>query len=197
MPLTETVPTYDPTLSFFQAQASRPSRLENVALADLPPVLRMLLVKDGTVTSAIAAYYLEDIATSQVDQSATTLTAQDPWLKLPVGAQVIRRRVTLQSGDGETLFVYAESLLAATRLPPDMRKALAAPDSNLGRILREDRSETLREGLWFGRERLVDLPAAVARICDGDFLSRTYRVVARGAPLMIVTERFPLRTFAG
>jgi len=50
--------------------------------------------------------------------------------------------------------------------------------------------------LWFGRERLAEAPDRVASACDGDFLSRTYRVIADGRPLMMVTERFPLKNFS-
>ena len=189
------IATFDPTAAFFVAQESRPPHLADIDFAGLPPVLRMLLVKDGTVTTAICAYFLEQVTTSQIGQKMARLTDADQWLDLPAGAEVLRRQVMLQSAVDSRLFAFAESLLAIERLPANMQSALAARDSNLGRILRDDRSETLREGLWFGREHMDELPEPVARISDGDFLSRSYRVVANAAPMMIVTERFPLQSF--
>ncbi len=191
----QAIATFDPTAAFFMAQESRPRHLEIIDFADLPPVLRMLLVKDGTVTTAICAYFLEQVTTCQIGQEVVRLAAADQWLDLPAGAEVLRRQVMLQSALDGRLFVFAESLLAIERLPVSMRTALNARDSNLGQILRHDRSETLREGLWFGRERMVDLPEPVARISDGDFMSRSYRVVASAVPIMIVTERFPMVSF--
>ena len=191
----QAIAPFDPTAAFFMAQESRPAHLEDIDFAGLPPVLRMLLVKDGTVTTAICAYFLEEVSTRQIGQQVVQLTAADRWLDLPAGAEVLRRQVMLQSAVDERLFVFAESLIAVERLPANMQQALAAKNSNLGRILREDRSETLREGLWFGRERIDALPEPVARLCDGDFMSRSYRVVTGAAPMMIVTERFPMRSF--
>jgi chorismate-pyruvate lyase len=187
---------FDPTRDFFSAQERRPAQLERVRFDTLPPVLRVLLVKDGTVTTAISAYFLEPVTTIQVDQDLATLSRDNEWLQLPAGARVLKRRVTLESVSDGRLFVYAESLLAIDRLPANMQQALTLKGSNLGSILRDYRSETLREGLWFGRERLVQAPVRVARACDGDFLSRTYRVIADGQPLMMVTERFPLQNFS-
>ncbi len=191
----QAIATFDPTAAFFVAQASRPRHLEEIDFAGLPPVLRMLLVKDGTVTTAICAYFLEEVTTCQIDQQVVQLTDADRWLDLPGGAEVLQRQVMLQSAVDGRLFAFAESRLAIERLPASMQSALAARDSNLGRILRNDRSETLREGLWFGRERMGELPEPVARISDGDFMSRSYRVVTNAAPMMIVTERFPMQSF--
>lgn len=187
--------SFDPTRTFYAAQDRRPSNLANVNLGQLSSLLRMLLVEDGTVTNAIAAFHLQAVTTTQIDQRTSTLPQDHPWLELPAGATVLERRVMLCGGVDRALFVFAESLLALDRLSDRMRSALEDEDSNLGRILRGERSETLREGLWYGREHLSEMPAAVADKCSGDFLSRSYRVISKRRPVMLITERFPLESF--
>ena len=73
-----------------------------------------------------------------------------------------------------------------------MRERLDTEGEGLGRILLDQKAETRREVLWYGRERVDDLPPGVRREYRGDFLSRTYRVIAGARPLMMITERFPV-----
>jgi chorismate-pyruvate lyase len=58
--------------------------------------------------------------------------------------------------------------------------------------LNQNRLETYRDILWYGREHLTSLPAAIANIAGQAFISRTYRIIARGKPLMIINEKFPM-----
>ena len=180
---------------FYSAQGQRPSSYEQIDLRSVAPFLRSLLVKDGTVTSALSAFYLQEITTTQITQTTTRLEQADEWLALGAGAEVIQRQVMLTGVDDGQLFLFAESCLAIQRLPQDMRLALAEEDSNLGRLLRDGRLETLREGLWYGREKLTVLPGPVRDGCDGDFLSRKYRILSQQNPLMTVVERFPIANF--
>ena len=52
--------------------------------------------------------------------------------------------------------------------------------------------ETSRDVLWYGRQRFDDLPESIAKENGTEFLSRTYRIIAGGSPVMLINENFPL-----
>jgi chorismate-pyruvate lyase len=182
---------FDPAAEVFVAQDSRPPALTPVAPHELTPFQRAVLVIDGTVTRFIEAYALEPVEIVRLDQSEAPLLQDDPWLVLAAGSPVIRRQVMLRGVTSGQCFVWAESLIVVARLSADMRADLQTDPGGLGRIMLDSGLETRREALWYGRERRTDLPAPVAAETAGDFLTRTYRVIANREPLMMITERFP------
>ena len=183
---------FDPAAGVFVAQDHRPASLRDIAPDVLTPFLRALLVIDGTVTKFLEAYAMEPVAVTLLGQEPRRLEDADRWLELPAAARILRRRVMLIGGQTGRLYVFAESLIVPGRLSAPMRDSLTREPGGLGKILLDSELETRREGLWYGREQLADLPGAVRALCDGDFLTRTYRVIAGGAPLMAITERFPI-----
>ena len=183
---------FDPATSVFIAQQACPAEFGAVDLHALSPFQRGLLVTDGTVTKFIEAYVLEPVEVLRLAQRELSLAAADRWLDLDRGAPVIHRRVMLRGRNTSRFFVWADSLIAAERLAPAMRGALERESGGLGRILVDTGAETRREGLWYGREHRADPPREVAAAWQGDFLTRSYRVIAGGRPLMLITERFPL-----
>lgn len=183
---------FDPTAGAFLAQAQRPAGLAAVDVAGLTPYQRSLLVIDGTVTRFIEAYWLEPVQVRRIAQEEAPLAAAEPWLDLAAGEPAIRRRVLLLGEHSGRLFAWADTLIAAARLRPEVRRGLERDGGGLGRILIDTAAETRREGLWFGREQPAARPAEVAALCTGPLLVRSYRVVGGGRPLMQITERFPL-----
>lgn len=186
------LPEFDPAADVFVAQARRPAGLETVDVAGLGPYLRSLLVIDGTVTRFIEAYWLEPVDVRRIAQEETRLPQAEPWLELEAGDPVIRRRVLLVGARSGRLFAWADTLIAAARLAPGVRRGLERDGGGLGRILIDTAAETRREGLWFGRDPALARPAEVAALCRGPLLARSYRVVCDGRPLMQITERFPI-----
>jgi chorismate-pyruvate lyase len=185
-------PVFDPLAGVFAAQSARPASVVPVAAADLRADQRALLVIDGTVTTFLEAWTLEPVAVVRLAQEQLQLTAAEPWLELPVGAPVIRRRVILQGRHSGRFLAWADSVIGIERLPGAMGTALVDDDGGLGRILLDSRVETRRECLWYGRDRPTEVPPQVARLWSGDFLVRSYRVIGAGRPIMLITERFPL-----
>ena len=183
---------FDPAAGVFIALLARPPELGPVDLVALSPFQRGLLVIDGTVTKFIEAYALEPVEVVRLAQGEAHLRMADRWLDLPASAPVIRRRVMLRGRRTGRFFVWADSLIAAERLAPAMRQALEREGGGLGRILVDTGAETRREGLWYGRERRADAPREVAAAWQGDYLTRSYRVLAGARPMMLITERFPL-----
>jgi chorismate-pyruvate lyase len=90
------------------------------------------------------------------------------------------------------LYAYAASLVVPDRLGEAENEKLEVEDEGLGRILNQNRLETYRDILWYGKEHLSSLPAAIGNFVGQEFISRTYRIIARGKPLMFINEKFPM-----
>ncbi len=183
---------FDPLARFYIAAHARPAGIAPVDVRALTPFQRALLAIDGTVTQFIEAWALEPVEVQRLDQSEEWLDSAQPWLGLDAGAPVIRRRVLLRGSQSGRFYAWADSIIAVERLAAQMRGALDLQGGGIGRILIDAGIESRREALWYGRERPVDVPPAVADLWPGEFLLRAYRVLAAGHPLMLITERFSL-----
>ena len=176
----------------FMAQDARPEELEPVQMEGLSPFQRVLLVTDGTVTQVLEARMGEPVDVVRLDQRERRLTADHPWLEAGLGEPVIDRQVLLKGNHTGEVYIFAISALLPRRLPEEVQADLARPGAGLGRVLARSRLETHRERLWYGAER-VERDSEVGRHFSAELLlSRTYRILAGGRPLMLITEKFPL-----
>jgi chorismate-pyruvate lyase len=182
---------FDPLSDLFVAQFARPPQMAAVNLRVLTPFQRALLVIDGTVTKFIEAYTLEPVETLHLGQERRPLSSDNPWLEAEQGTEVLARRVSLEGKYTRTVYAYAVSLVVPDRLPDPARESLKDDASSLGRILLSARLETRREVLWYGREPLSDVPDAIKGLEGAPAISRTYRIISRGRPLMLINEKFP------
>ena len=182
--------------ALFVAQDDRPVTLKKINLAQLTPFQRGLLVTDGTVTRFIEAYTFLPVEVVLLRQAKQILDAEQAWLKLPPGEEIVSRQVILQTHSQEesspTIRTYADSLIVPQRLPQSLLNELESDKQGLGGLLRHSGLETRRELLWCGIEILTDLPSTVAQLEGEKFISRTYRVLANQEPLMLINEKFPL-----
>lgn len=174
------------------AQAARPADVREIDPSALTPFQRALLVLDGTVTKFIEAYALEPVDIVRLAQQWQRAPANQQWLEVPDGTPVARRQVLIQGRHSGTFYAYATSVLVLERLPPPIREGIERQGEGIGRLLNDTAVETRREVLWCGLEQVQHLPDAVARVCDGDFISRAYRIHANGLPVALINERFPL-----
>lgn len=180
----------------FVAQAARPPILEDIRPSRLTPFQRALLVTDGTVTHLIEAYMFSPVEVVPLRETEQALGIEYAWLELPIGDPVVTREVVLQTPATDTqtpkIHAYAISHLIYERLPNSVVEGLKSRTGGLGALLQRTIWETRRDLLWWGVERAVGLPDAIAHLESKLFLSRTYRVVAKKDPLMLITEKFPL-----
>ncbi|RMF84996.1 MAG: DUF98 domain-containing protein [Nitrospinota bacterium] len=183
---------FNPMSDLFVAQFAKPTQFEEINLRALTPFQRALLVIDGTVTKFIETYTLEPIEIVRLGQHTQALSADHVWLEAPQGTEVVARQVILRGKYSYILYAYAVSLIVPARLPDQIRQGLEVEGGALGRILLSGQMETRREVLWYGRERLHPLPEPIQHLTDGEFLSRTYRIIAGGQPLMLINEKFPM-----
>lgn len=173
-------PVFDPIAEAFVAQSDCPAELTPIDPALLSPFQRALLVIDGTVTRFIEAYRGEPLNIELLDQHEEKLTAANRWLEASRGDSVVHRRVLLRGLHTGRSYASAESLLHLQRVAPDLIAELADEPRGLGKVIVDRDLETRRECLWYGVEH-----------GDEMFLTRSYRVIAGGLPLMLITERFP------
>lgn len=180
----------------FVAQFAKPPDLEEMNLGQLTPFQRALLVIDGTVTRFIEAYTFSPVEVILLRQETQTLPIDHVWLDAEKGTEVVAREVMLQTGqkDGQqpTVHAYATSIIVLNRIPPTIREGLTLKGQGLGQLLQRSGLESRRDLLWWGLERPKDLPEVPPHLKGQPFLSRTYRIVADGQPVMLINEQCPL-----
>ena len=184
----------------FVAQFAKPSDLEEMNLSQLTPFQRALLVIDGTVTQFIEAYTFSPVEVVLLHQEIQTLSTDHVWLDADKGTKIIDRQVVLQTeqkaAQQPTIHAYATSIIVLDRIPQIIRGGLTLNGQGLGQLLQRSGLESRRDLLWWGLKRAKDLPKALAHLEGKPFLSRTYRIVADGQPIMLINEQSPLDRYA-
>ena len=155
---------------------------------------RMLLGTDGTVTHILEAYADEPIEVVKLLQEFDTSNDDDADLLL-AGDKVLRRRVLLRGSRSRRPLLYAEAVIVVERVEPAFLEGLLNTDKPIGVLLAENRTETFREILRAGREPAEGCGPILGIDASAEVFCRTYRVVARRQPMMMITERFHADAF--
>jgi len=153
----------------------------------LPAFLRALLVTDGTVTKIIEAYFWEPVHVDTLAQEFVVAAAAIPWIAVRAGERVLARHARLRGADSGHDYAKAFSVIRPEHIPADFRQRLIDREIGIGALIRDSGLESYREVLDIGLE-----PAA-----DGDEegLFRTYRIFIERAPVILITETFPLARY--
>ena len=183
---------FDPLRELFVAQSYKPEHLSEINLRTLTPYQRALLMIDGTVTKFVEAYTMKPVEIIRLSQVKHLLMEDHAWLEAPRNTSVITRKVLLRNQYDTDPLAYAVSLILPQRLSGDIREKLEVQGQGIGRLLLENRMQTYRELLWYGKEHVTRLPEDLHYLRGREFLSRTYRILANGQPLMVITEKFVL-----
>ena len=176
---------FDPLADLLVGNSERPTERGPVNLRAVGPLLRALLVTDGTVTKFLEAVTMERVEVAILAQSEIELTEYHDTLEAQPNSRVITRTVSLIGTTTKRHYAEATSLLVVDRLPVEVRRRLEDHPQGIGRILLESRLETRREVLWYGRDPSESTDRGVGGI------RRAYRIISGGAPLMLITESFP------
>lgn len=146
----------------------------------------VLLSTDGTVVPLLEGCFGEQIRLADHVQHLRPAAPTDPdALELSPDDRVLHRTVVLQGSSSGRAYVSAETLIVPDRLPGPVREDLLTTSRPIGPVLRAHRMETFREILEVGRTR------SGRQTPDETRLFRTYRIVAGGRPVMLITETFP------
>jgi len=163
----------------------------------LSPVQKMLLGTDGSVTSLLEVIMGSSVEIETITQevmSADDSVARE--LEIEVGDEVNHRVVKLKnSATGETL-IHAVSHTPLKRLEPRFEKDMMRADIPIGVILKKHEIESRRD---ITRVSVLRETSGLNRVFDVFskelLLSRDYRIIRGGAPLMSITETFPYNSF--
>jgi len=181
---------FNPMEDLLTAQFALPADLRALNLRTLTPFQRALMVTDGTVTKLIEAYTMEQIEIVRLGQEISFLTVNNEWLEAEEGSKVLMRQVLLRGKSNYTCYAYAPSLIILDRLPQFIKEGLELEGGGIGRILYGNRWETHRDLLWWGKETIKNVPEAIRDMAGMEALSRTYRIIAGGKPIMLINEKF-------
>ncbi|HYU81135.1 MAG TPA: chorismate pyruvate-lyase family protein [Candidatus Polarisedimenticolia bacterium] len=162
-------------------------------LRDLDPMARVLATTDGTVTEILEAWADEPIEIGYLDQELAELGGPIDALEIGPPFSVLRREIVLRGARTGEALLHAESLIAIDRLPRSIVDGLLLHRTPIGRLLRASRLETYREILQLEMEAAGLFAGRLGRPPDELLVSRTYRVIAGGLPVMLIHERFPRR----
>jgi len=182
---------FDPQGDLLVEQLFIPTQHIGVSLRSLSPFQRTLLVIDGTVTKFLEVYTLEPIEIVRLSQVRRPLPADHHLLQASRGTTILARQVLLRGRYTATIYAYAASLIVPDRVQEIVQQDLEIDGKGLGHIMNDNRLETYREIVWYGREPIDTLPAAFRPLTRDEFISRTYRVIAGGQPIMLIHEKFP------
>lgn len=153
-------------------------------LEDLPPVLRTLLVTDGTVTKVLEAYFWEPVEVMPLRLEVVRTTQAIPWLMLASDEEVLTRRVELRGVRSGKAYAEAFSVVTLAAFDPPLRDALVRGSVGIGVLLRESGLETYRE--------IVAVGAIGESVDDKDLrVHRTYRITRDNKPVILIRESFP------
>jgi chorismate-pyruvate lyase len=155
-----------------------------IPLAELPPLLRTLLVTDGTVTKVLEAYFWEPVDVRAEYLEVVRAERPIPWLNLDANQQVLARRVQLIGEQSGTLYAEAFSVVRLDELDPGLQQSLVEGSVGIGVLLRESGLETYREIMTVGVE-----PGADGQ--GGEWVYRTYRITCDKKPVILIRESFP------
>jgi chorismate-pyruvate lyase len=161
------------------------SRREVSVLERVAPVL------GGTVTEVLERLLSERLRAIRLFQRTSVCAQPVPALMLGTGESMLERRVLLRGATTSTPVLYAESLIAVDRLDPRVRQGLLATDQPIGRLIGEYRVEVFREMLSCERVRSAHAAMLLGLPPDQLLLARSYRMLNRGRPIMVIAEWFP------
>lgn len=151
---------------------------------------RILLTTDGTVTTILEAYAGEPIGAIRLAQSLQPARPQDAEpLAVAAGSSVLARHVLLRGARSGTTFLSGESLIVSDRLGPSIVDRLGSTNEPIGQLLRTYRLETFREVLAVGEQPAGSFGTYFGSGQDALLLFRTYRIILRGQPIALITEK--------
>lgn len=163
----------------------------------LSPVQKILLGTDGAVTQLLESITGSRVAVkTRVQEIIPADTVIAGHLGIAAGEPVNYRIVELVDTTSGQVLIYACSHTPVSHLPPDFKDDLMRADIPIGKIIFRHRIEARREII---NARVSPATADAERIfsiCAKEpLLSRQYRIIHGGEPLIFIEEQFPYNRF--
>ena len=161
----------------------RPAGAAPADPACLPPILRVLLSVDGTVTGVLEAWFGEPVAVEMLR------------MQMGEGDVTADRAVLLTGERTQRRFAHAVSSLDLAALPVVMRDGLVKGTRGIGRLMHDERLETYRELGPTWSEPAGAFAAALGCAAEATVIGRRYAIWIHGRPSIRIVERFPLALY--
>ena len=162
--------------------------------ADFPglsPILRVLLVTDGTVTRTLEAYFGEAIAVDVLEHAEMTSAVPYPQLDVAAGDPILHRYVRLLGKTSRKVYAVAESVAVLEHISEQMRRKLIQEHKGIGELLREGRLETYRELLTANLTAASRWAEHLELAATERVVTRDYRIYQGGRAVLLIREVFP------
>jgi chorismate-pyruvate lyase len=154
-------------------------------LSKLPPILRVLLVTDGTVTRILEAHFQEQIEIRILKHEE----------RVSEGVPRLEREVLLLGRQSGKVFAFAQTVAPLNALSEELRRALMSGRQGVGELLLEHRLETFREVTHTSLGE-AGIRAKELRVNPKDpVVERKYSIHLHGREAFQISEVFPLRNF--
>jgi len=167
------------------------------SVGHLSPIQKFLLGTDGSITQLLEAITGHPVAITTLEQRVVPAdTAVADRLGITVGENVNHRVVQLKNADTGDVLMYAVSDTPLLRLSPEFKDDLMRADIPIGKIISRHRIEARREILSASVAPAGKTTAPLFSIGHNEpLLSRNYRIIHCGEPLIFITEQFPYNRF--
>jgi chorismate-pyruvate lyase len=187
----------NPKLEPNQATTPQPILGAHVNMPGLSDIDRILLVSDGTFTYQLETFVREPIGVEILSNQLLPLSPNAAkLLNRREGSLAWDRRTLLRGRHSAAAYSYATSLIDDHGLKPDFRTELRTTTSGIGHLLAKYRMGTFRELLTYHLDDGAEFAHYLPKFRKSTFLSRTYRIIFEGKPVMVVTENMPRALFA-
>jgi beta-ribofuranosylaminobenzene 5'-phosphate synthase len=163
----------------------------------LSPFQKFLLGTDGSVTQLLEAVTGHPVSITTIVQEVVPADAVvAERLSIRIGESVNHRVVELKDAKTGTVLIYAVSETPLSRLSPQFREDLMKADIPIGKIISRHRIEARREILTARVTPADDTTSPLFSVCKNEpLLSRNYRIIHKGEPLIFIEEQFPYNRF--
>ena len=163
----------------------------------LSPMQKFLLGTDGSVTQILEAITGKQVV---IETKVQKIIAADPTtaerLGISQGDPVNYRIVEIKTAASGEVLIYAISHTPIARLSPEFKNDLMRADIPIGRIIQNHRIEARREILNARVFPASEEAGRIFSICSREpLLSREYRIIHGGEPLIFIEEQFPYNRF--
>ncbi len=168
-----------------------------LALGRLSPVQRMLLGTDGSVTGLLEVITGNPVEVKTLHQNVIPADSDmADELQIDLGDPVNHRIVALKDSHTGEVLIHAESFTPLKRLEPSFKDDLMRADIPIGAILKRHRIESRRDIMDAVCIPAHDRFSEVFPVFPKEMmLSRRYKIIRGGSPLISITETFPFNQF--
>ena len=157
----------------------------------LSPILRVLLVTDGTVTRTLEAYFGEAIDVDVLEHAERTSDSPYPQIDIAAGDPILHRYVRLLGRATRKVYAVAESVAVLEHISQHMRRQLVHEHKGIGELLREGRLETYRELLTANLTAAGRWAEHLCVAATASVVTRDYRIYQGGRAVLLIREVFP------